>query len=311
MSRSYSNAAPSPMAHPNAGQSSAYGQQFAPSRPSISPAPMVHQNSYSSHGSAAQSTMPQTPHYQPQGFGQHTAATSTPAMQNSNPLSNYDQYRMSTSSSRPVAQTSTSQSSQGNAYNPPRQTEVYTLLDQQNAAIPLDIRKQFQHDENGKVLFFTAPPLVTNPIPEQDPTFGHSLRYLADKARAMEAEGKKRKSPADEVTDEIHSAAGEKLRRLKASNPHALRNMMEEKKAKFLWDNREKIIMNWVEKFDEGTNDLYKHMFGEQWKEMREKKDQEIAVAQAKAFQDQKEIEDYRKEVAEHKKVPITGFRWI
>ncbi|KAI5289065.1 hypothetical protein KEM52_000914, partial [Ascosphaera acerosa] len=46
-------------------------------------------------------------------------------------------------------------------YNPhaPRPVEAYTLPDDLNASIAADLRAQFQCDEQGRVLFFSTPPL--------------------------------------------------------------------------------------------------------------------------------------------------------
>ena len=48
---------------------------------------------------------------------------------------------------------------------PPRPVEVYHLTESVQAAIPGDIRQQFQQDDEGRILFFTAPPIdPLNPI---------------------------------------------------------------------------------------------------------------------------------------------------
>ena len=64
-----------------------------------------------------------------------------------------------------------------------RGVETYVMSDTANTAIPLDIRQQFQTDEQGRVLFFTAPPI--DRLPRVDPTTGnplsHSAAYLAKK----------------------------------------------------------------------------------------------------------------------------------
>ena len=81
-------------------------------------------------------------------------------------------------------------------YKAPQPIETYILNDAANASIPEDIRAQFQRDEKGRVLFFTAPPLnVPQPLTKDGRALGHSARYLA--ARAKRAATKSAKRPAD------------------------------------------------------------------------------------------------------------------
>ncbi|QIX00289.1 hypothetical protein AMS68_005806 [Peltaster fructicola] len=67
------------------------------------------------------------------------------------------------------------------SYRDPPPIEVYTLPDQANLSIPAQIREQYRRDEQGRILFFTAPPII--------PTDGtknigrHSVRWLAAKVR--------------------------------------------------------------------------------------------------------------------------------
>ncbi|KAJ9659774.1 hypothetical protein H2201_007210 [Coniosporium apollinis] len=68
-------------------------------------------------------------------------------------------------------------------YNAPRAPEVYHLDNNANASIPKDIRDQFHCDSQGRVLFYTTPPINVE-IPErQGRALGHSVRYLAAKQR--------------------------------------------------------------------------------------------------------------------------------
>lgn len=96
--------------------------------------------------------------------------------------------------------------SQPNAYNPPRPVEVYTLEDAIDARIPSDVREQFQRDEQGRVLFFTQPPLkrVHSGLSSESAALGHSLRYLADRARGIEDRRAKRRA-RDELRKEEES----------------------------------------------------------------------------------------------------------
>ncbi|PQE20656.1 rsc complex subunit protein [Rutstroemia sp. NJR-2017a BBW] len=144
--------------------------------------------------------------------------------------------------SAPVA---ASHGSHNNAYNPPRQVEVYTLPDAANAAIPADIRSQFHTDEYGRIIFYTAPPLDLNPIPEDKQHLGHSLKYLAERVRRKEELEKKRKARAAELEAEVE----ERTKRIKAD---------EEATKRFLLEAQVKTVEAWCEKMNKGTEELYR-----------------------------------------------------
>jgi len=289
---------PSPIAHPNSIQAS-YGQQFAQSRPSASPAPALQHSYSSSHGSAAHTSQPPTPLYQPSSssYGhQYASAATVPTPQHVNANPSYSQYQASTAP-RPTHSTS-STSHGGNQYNPPRQIEVYTLADQANAAIPKDIRAQFHLDEYGRVIFYTAPPLDANPIPESMQGLGHSLRYLADKARNKEAREKKRKAQVDELEHEDV----ERTKRVKID---------EEKIRENLLSAKVDAMQAWSEKINERTDELYKEMYGENWKEIRDAESKQLVSKQVEAHKEKLEIERFRKQTAEAKRIKLEGFKWI
>ncbi|KAM0717422.1 hypothetical protein Q7P37_007274 [Cladosporium fusiforme] len=78
------------------------------------------------------------------------------------------------------------------SHRDPPAMEAYILPDQANLSIPLEIRERFQRDEMGRVLFFTAPPVIPDePIGVAK---GHSVRYLAEKARREDSLRQKRKA---------------------------------------------------------------------------------------------------------------------
>lgn len=82
-----------------------------------------------------------------------------------------------------------------NMYNPPRPPEVYTLLDAVNEVISPTLRQKFQQDENGRVLFFTAPPLdhKAGGLSQSSAGLGHSAKYLAGRNEWLAEREKKRK----------------------------------------------------------------------------------------------------------------------
>ncbi|KAH7393794.1 hypothetical protein DE146DRAFT_721984 [Phaeosphaeria sp. MPI-PUGE-AT-0046c] len=82
-------------------------------------------------------------------------------------------------------------------YKAPQAVEVFVLSDHANLSIPQEVREQFQRDEKGRVLFFTAPPLnITQPLSKDGRALGHSARYLAAKAKSDAKKAEKRKAAA-------------------------------------------------------------------------------------------------------------------
>lgn len=189
-------------------------------------------------------------------------------------------------------------SGQTNTYNPPRPVEVWTLADTANSSIPVDIRAQFHHDEYGKIIFYTSPPLDANPVPEEVQNLGHSLRYLADKARNKEADEKKRK--AREV--ELEAAATERMKRMKAD---------EESKKQWICDQKVDALKTWSAQTEKGTDELYKKLHGENWQQIKQLDLAKLAVEQKQASNRQKELEEFQNERKTKNEVKITGFKWI
>jgi chromatin structure-remodeling complex subunit RSC1/2 len=283
---------PSPL---NQASLQTYNQQYA-TRPSPSPAPMLqHHNSYGSQGSNQQS-LSQTPVYQSQQSYNQYAAPNTPVA--ANPLANYNShYQNAVPNPRPVAQNSMSHNSHQTAYNPPKAVEVYTLSDTANAAIPTDIRDQFHRDEYGRVIFYTAPPLAIPPVPEEKAALGHSLRYLADKARSKDEDEKKRKA----LEAQLESDASERLKRMR---------MDAEGKKQWILEQKVEALDKWSKSMEKGTDELYKQMYGEKWKEVRDADLNRLAVQQVEASAKQQDIENWDK-MKGVKDVKITGFKWI
>ncbi|KUJ14719.1 Bromodomain-containing protein [Mollisia scopiformis] len=296
MSGTTGHVTPSPSPMPSTVGQSAYGQQFAAPRPSPSPAPLNHQTSYGSHSSGSHAATPQTALYQSRDpYSQYTSATTPVAQTHSAALQSFAhaQYQSHTAP-RPVAVTTGSHSSHTNAYNPPRPAEVWTLPENANNAIAPEIRAQFHTDEYGKIIFYTAPPLDVNPVPVETQTLGHSLRYLADKARNKEADAKKRK--AREL--EMESEAIETSKRVKVE--------MESERQSMIKKNLN-AVKTWSQTMDAGTDELYKQMNGEDWKEVRDLDQARLAVLQQQATTTEKENRKYQNERIAEKEMKISG----
>lgn len=295
MAHSHSNAAvPSPMAN-HTPLPAQYGQQFPSVRPSQSPAPLTHSMSYGSHSSSGHPAVTHTPHYQQTSYAPQYTSGATPIAQHSG----VHQYQ-GTNVGTPVRHVAPVQAPHAahNAYNPPRPVEVYHLPDPANHSIPAEIRNQFQRDEHGRVLFFTAPPLDANPIPEEKRTLTHSLRYLADKARAKEEDDRKRKVKQDELEAE----ATAKAKRMKADHKGGEQQVMEGKL---------ELLELWSKGMQRGTDELYRQMHGDGWEAARERDAELLAEKQEEARQKQLEVEQFNEESQKARGVKVKGFTWV
>lgn len=140
----------------------------------------------------------------------------------------------------------------GHVYNVPRAPEVYTLADPVDAAIPADVREQFQRDEQGRVLFFTAPPLnrPANGIAEQHAGLGHSVRHLASISELRAERARKRKE-----RDEALAREREASKKLTALHERqATQRHQEERKSQV--EALEKFLVAWAAEIDRGTKTI-------------------------------------------------------
>lgn len=104
-------------------------------------------------------------------------------------------------------------------YNPPAPPTTFTLPDSVTNNIPAETANQFLRDAEGRLLWFTVPPLAPErPVVEGQIT-GHSLAYLARKEEieerkrkrrlVLEEEEKVRKRAKEEERDKVMKAAEE------------------------------------------------------------------------------------------------------
>ncbi|KAJ4359425.1 hypothetical protein N0V95_002172 [Ascochyta clinopodiicola] len=183
--------APTPMPAPTP-QHHHISSAYTPTHPghyhaSQSPAPHIH------------SQAPQAPSYQP--ITPHVPFTPQPAA----PMQQYQTPRPAPGYQQPYVQQPPA------GYKAPPPVEVYILNDHANASIPEDIREQFQRDEKGRVLFFTAPPLnISQPLTKDGTVLGHSAAYLAARVGREKAKAEKRK--ADAATSTERDLAAKKAR---------------------------------------------------------------------------------------------------
>ena len=138
-------------------------------------------------------------------------------------------------------------------YNPPRPPEVYTLTDAVNETLPLEIRQTFQHDSNGRVLFFTVPPLNRNHkgVSPDSAHLGHSVKYLAGRKEWLAERDRKRKERDESVNKSPKRAAIE----LAASKEKAAEILAQAVSA----------VDHWFQQFDEDTEQWKAHTGLEGW----------------------------------------------
>lgn len=136
-----------------------------------------------------------------------------------------------------------------NMYNPPRPNEVYTLRDEVDMQIPSEVREQYQTDEKGRILFFTAPPL-NRPHPgiaEEGANLGHSVRYLAN-LRDVRAERERKRKERDEAL------------KLKAEEEIARKNEMREVTEKEMGATAGALLGDWILKLQHENEKMEKDL---------------------------------------------------
>lgn len=71
-----------------------------------------------------------------------------------------------------------------------------------------------------------------------------------------------------------------------------------------------KALSSWSEQMEKGTDEMYKQMYGENWKEMRALHLQKLVREQVEATEKQKEIDAFLKQRKDEREVKITGFKF-
>ena len=138
-------------------------------------------------------------------------------------------------------------------YNVPRAPEVYTLSEAIDAAIPPDVRARYQCDEQGRVLFFTAPPL-SRPEPrgvaEPYAGLGHSVRHLASIKQIREERALKRKERDD--AQALEELANKKLAHMREREAQRRAEADQQAQAEML----ERVLLGFAAEIDRGTRIL-------------------------------------------------------
>jgi chromatin structure-remodeling complex subunit RSC1/2 len=121
---------------------------------------------------------------------------------------------------------------------------------------------------------------------------------LADKARNQEQEEIKRKAQAAQLETE----ASQKLKRIKSDH---------EGKKQWILDQKARALTRWCEDMNKGTDDLYKDMHGDEWRQIRDLRLKQLALEQEEAHNKQQEATLFREERNAARDVRITGFKWV
>lgn len=180
-------------------------------------------------------------------------------------------------------------------YKAPQPVEVYVMADHANNSIPPEIREQFQCDEKGRVLFFTAPPLnVEQPLTKDGRPLGHSARYLAAKAKKEALKAAKRKA-GEGNTDERERAA----KKAKANEEERLKKAVSDLNAKALRALGDQLAMT--------TKSELTAIFNGQAQEGIEKIVDQLTAVQKETMQKELERELHALEIEERKRVTVSG----
>ena len=136
-------------------------------------------------------------------------------------------------------------------YNPPRAPEVYTLADNVDAAIPKEVRDEFQRDDQGRILFFTAPPLnrPNKGVTEEFAGLGHSVNYMAGDIQKLREERRAKRRERDEKAAALEGHATKKAREYKAKREEQQTKAQLKQYEAFgeMW------LDKWVKEMNEGT----------------------------------------------------------
>ncbi|KAK5957702.1 hypothetical protein OHC33_000891 [Knufia fluminis] len=158
------------------------------------------------------------------------------------------------------------QAQQATTSIPQRTAEAYVLSDAANAAIPENVREQFPRDDQGRVLFFTTPPLDTRHIvsgsseDEQGRPLEHSEQYqkaLAIRKRKHESGG----NDDNMKVDGDGSGPMSKAKQAKVTDTTA-KDVLEPAVA------TGKAIVKLTKQINQSTKKEYQVQYGDKWQQV-------------------------------------------
>ena len=152
-----------------------------------------------------------TPYVPPQQYHAQAAYTAAPSQGYGGPTASQAYGRPTTQQPQPQAYPTNS----GSAAPDRRAPEAYVLSDTANESIPKDIRDLFPQDDQGRVLFFTRPPIDTRHVvsgrkaADKAQPLVHTEQYLSAK-EAREKALAERKRALEEINGHAASINGNK-----------------------------------------------------------------------------------------------------
>ena len=161
-------------------------------------------------------------------------------------------------------------------------------------SIPQQVRQQFQCDANGRVLFFTAPPLDTLPPYKEGGAQGHSIRYLAakEKREALLAEKRRREEAERPAVEEARKKA-----RLQEAAKQQVAVQRETVKALGMLE----------EQLVQSTRKTYKQLAPDEWERVMELDFDTLEKAQREAREMEMRAEEHERMRMAEWHIPIRG----
>ncbi|KAL8784441.1 MAG: hypothetical protein Q9213_003964 [Squamulea squamosa] len=182
----------------------------------------------------------------------------------------------------------------GATTNSVRPHEVFRLSEQANAQIPEEIRQQYQQDEHGNVLFFTAPPVDVLPPTKEGSAMGHTARYLAEKLRRKIAIKEKRM--AEGLPEDYEEP-----------KPKKVKPEFDDGLAGQIQNLREEALQILIDQMQDGTEAIYKSIYGPQWEDGARFEMAKTAKYQAEARERLAAAADLMRKKEESQTVSMTG----
>lgn len=156
-----------------------------------------------------------------------------------------------------------------NQYNVPRTHEVYRLMDPQvEASIPPEVREQFQRDDEGRLLWFTAAGRDRSALRGVAPEYaglGHSVSHLAHIGDVREERRRKRKERDEKMAAEEEA----RKRAIGGERKEDLERKMKEERKEVV----EKALLGLAREIEEGTKVVEEGLGG--WREEKRLWDEE------------------------------------
>jgi len=191
------------------------------------------------------------------------------------------------------------------------------LSEAPNASIPKHIRDQFPQDDNGRVLFFTTPPVDTRRIiesgaeGEKGRLLAHSAAYLAVQEREkMVAERKRALGESDSHSnkklkpDSFEGEVGHSISSITTNPENVARGLQgvdnNPTRTRQIQDLSIRALKLWADQTRKGTEDFYKYQYGDKWQEM-------MKADEMQGEKERKQMEEMERREKERRRNMITS----